>query len=65
MAKEKPLLIKTIGWILYGGGTLLKTMLEITAPKSTDSLIGLRDRYENGHMSSAEYLERRSKIMGD
>ncbi|HAT7747577.1 TPA: hypothetical protein KKX05_002744 [Legionella pneumophila] len=65
MRSEKPLIVKALGWVLYIGGNLIKAAFEITAPKCTDSLIGLRDRYENGHIGSAEYLERRSKIMGD
>lgn len=65
MAYEKPLALKILGWILYGGGTLLKTMFEMSNAGSTDSLTMIRERRENGRMGTAEYLERRSKIMGD
>ncbi len=65
MTNEKPLALRIFGWVLYIGGTLIKTALEISTPKSTDSLAMICERHENGDMGTAEYLERRSEIMGD
>lgn len=65
MTNKKSLVINALGLVLYIGSNLIKIAFEISTPKSTDSLIGLRDRYENGNMGRAEYLERRTKIMGD
>ena len=65
MANEKPIVLKVLGWILYIGGNVLKTMFEVSTPKSTDSLAMICERYERGEMGTLEYLERRAKIMGD
>lgn len=65
MRSEKPLIVKTLGWVLYIGGNLIKAAFEITTPKSTDSLSLITDRYERNEMGRYEYMERRAKILGD
>ena len=65
MRREKPLIVKALGWVLYIGGNLIKAAFEITTPKSTDSISLITERYERGEMGRYEYMERRSKIMGD
>lgn len=64
MTNEKPLALKILGWVLYLGGTAIKTMFEMSTPESTESFSSIYGKYERGEIGTMEYLERKSQSMG-
>lgn len=51
--------------IFVGACTVMKTIFEITTPKSTESLGKIHTLFENGDIGSSEYAERKAEIFGD